>query len=94
MFRQVKFTRPVAGVFVRDGEGTSTSTVILWLKPKNSSIFAAATFPAATALITVAGPETASPPAKTFLLPGTKHDFSAWIAPRFVKIPLCSKCFD
>ena len=45
-------------------------------------MLSAATLPAATARMTVAGPDTASPPAKTLPLPGTKDELSAWMAPQ------------
>ena len=47
-------------------------------------MLSAATLPAATARMTVAGPDTASPPAKTLPLPGTKDELSAWMAPQRV----------
>ena len=54
-------------------------------------MLSAATFPAATARITVAGPETASPPANRFPRPGMLVDRSAWMAPRWVVTPMASK---
>jgi len=43
--------------------------------------------PAATARMTVAGPDTASPPANTLSTPGTELVWSAWMAPRTVVTP-------
>ena len=54
-------------------------------------MLSAATLPAATARITVAGPETASPPANTLSSPGTALVRSAWMAPRWVVTPTASK---
>ena len=57
-------------------------------------MLAAAAFPAATARMTVAGPETASPPANTLSTPGTELVWSAWMAPRTVATPTFSKARD
>ena len=61
--RSVVFTRPWGIRSLRSGSGMSTSTVISWRKPRYSSMLAAATLPAAMALMAEAGPVTQSPPA-------------------------------
>lgn len=59
------FTLPQAWRSSSLAVGISTSVEIIWSYPRYESIFAAATFPAAIARITVAGPVTQSPPANT-----------------------------
>ena len=54
-------------------------------------MLSAATLPAATARMTVAGPDTASPPANTFFTPGTALVRSARMVPRWVATPMASK---
>lgn len=62
--RSVVSIRPWGGLLFSRAVGISTPGSISWWKPRYSSIFAAATLPAAMARMTVAGPVTQSPPAE------------------------------
>ena len=63
-------------------------------QPRYSSILAAATLPAATAKITVAGPETQSPPEKTPSMPGTLPSSAATMLFRLTGTPAWAKSLE
>ena len=89
--RSVVSIRPWGGLLFSRAVGISTPGSISWWKPRYSSIFAAATLPAAMARMTVAGPVTQSPPAKTPSILSIWPLASATNAPRLMAIFVCSK---
>ena len=89
--RSVRSTRPVAFFRRKGAAGISRLAEISVWKPRYSSILAAATLPASTARITVAGPETQSPPEKTPSQPGTLPSSAVTILLRWVGTPSSAK---